>query len=92
MSKVLVGCKRVIDYAVKIRVKPDQSGVITQGIKHSMNPFDEIAVEEALRLKKKGAVGEVIAVSAGPKASQVYIYITYMYVHLYVFDIGFKIY
>merc|ERR1712010_182840 len=70
MSKVLVGCKRVIDYAVKIRVKPDNTGVITQGIKHSMNPFDEIAVEEALRLKKKGAVKEVVAVSLGVKESK----------------------
>ncbi len=65
MSRVLVGCKRVIDYAVKIRVKPDKSGVVTQGVKHSMNPFDEIAVEEALRLKKKGVVGEIVAVSVG---------------------------
>ena len=49
--RVLVGVKRVIDYAVKIRVKPDKSGVVTEGVKHSMNPFDEIAVEEAIRLK-----------------------------------------
>jgi len=51
--KVLVGCKRVIDYAVKIRVKPDKLGVVTEGVKHSMNPFDEVAVEEAVRLKEK---------------------------------------
>lgn len=70
MSKVLVGVKRVIDYAVKIRVKPDSTGVITQGIKHSMNPFDEIAVEEALRLKTAGKVKEVVAVSMGPKENQ----------------------
>lgn len=70
MSKVLVGCKRVIDYAVKVRVKPDKTGVVTAGVKHSMNPFDEIAVEEAIRLKQKGAVAEIIAVSAGPAACQ----------------------
>eukprot|EP01134_Creolimax_fragrantissima_P004700 CFRG4700T1 len=69
-NKVLVGVKRVVDYAVKIRVKPDKSGVVTAGVKHSMNPFDEIAVEEALRLKQKKAVDEVIAVSCGPKTSQ----------------------
>eukprot|EP00121_Abeoforma_whisleri_P002740 Awhi_evm1s2464 len=62
--KVLVGVKRVIDYAVKIRVKPDKSGVVTDNVKHSMNPFDEIAVEEALQLKAKKKVGEVIIVSA----------------------------
>ncbi|KNC83294.1 electron transfer flavoprotein subunit beta [Sphaeroforma arctica JP610] len=70
MSKVLVGVKRVVDYAVKIRVKPDKSGIVTAGVKHSMNPFDEIAVEEALRLKQKKVVSEVIAVSCGPKSSQ----------------------
>jgi len=53
--KVLVGCKRVIDYAVKIRVRPDKMGVVTDGVKHSMNPFDEIAVEEAVRMKEKKA-------------------------------------
>lgn len=53
MARVLVGVKRVIDYAVKIRVKPDKTGVVTDGVKHSMNPFDEIAVEEAVRLKEK---------------------------------------
>ena len=47
--KILVGVKRAIDYAVKIRVRPDKLGVVTEGIKHSMNPFDEIAVEEAIR-------------------------------------------
>jgi len=51
--RVLVGVKRVIDYAVKIRVRPDKLGVVTDGVKHSMNPFDEIAVEEAIRLKEK---------------------------------------
>ncbi|KAK3777183.1 hypothetical protein RRG08_052648 [Elysia crispata] len=64
--RVIVGCKRVIDYAVKIRVKPDKTGVITDGVKHSMNPFDEIAVEEAVRMKEKKLASEVIAVSCGP--------------------------
>jgi len=64
--KVLVGCKRVIDYAVKIRVRPDKLGVVTDGVKHSMNPFDEIAVEEAVRLKEKKLAKEIIVVSCGP--------------------------
>merc|ERR1711909_177758 len=64
--KVLVGCKRVIDYAVKIRVKPDKLGVVTEGVKHSINPFDEIAVEEAVRLKEKKIAKEIIVVSCGP--------------------------
>merc|ERR1712055_262529 len=68
--KVLVGCKRVIDYAVKIRIKPDKTGVVTDGVKHSMNPFDEIAVEEAIRLKEKKLAKEVIAFSCGPQKSQ----------------------
>eukprot|EP00057_Strongylocentrotus_purpuratus_P021961 XP_011676435.1 PREDICTED: electron transfer flavoprotein subunit beta isoform X2 [Strongylocentrotus purpuratus] len=68
--RVLVGVKRVIDYAVKIRVKPDNMGVVTEGVKHSMNPFDEIAVEEAVRLREKKLVKEIIAVSCGPKQSQ----------------------
>ncbi|XP_050416634.1 electron transfer flavoprotein subunit beta [Patella vulgata] len=68
--RVLVGCKRVIDYAVKIRVKPDKLGVVTDGVKHSMNPFDEIAIEEAIRLKEKKLASEVIAFSCGPTASQ----------------------
>lgn len=70
MARVLVGVKRVIDYAVKIRVKPDKSGVVTDGVKHSMNPFDEIAVEEAVRLKEKKIASEIIAVSCGPAQSQ----------------------
>mmetsp|Transcript_2167 Transcript_2167/g.5015 ORF Transcript_2167/g.5015 Transcript_2167/m.5015 type:complete len:259 (+) Transcript_2167:91-867(+) len=65
--KILVGCKRVIDYAVKVRVKPDKTGVVTQNVKMSMNPFDEIAVEEALRLSEAGFASEVVAVSVGPK-------------------------
>ena len=64
--KVLVPVKRVIDYNVKVRVKADQSGVDLANVKMSMNPFDEIAVEEAVRLKEKGKASEVIAVSIGP--------------------------
>merc|ERR1712110_1329207 len=64
--KVLVGCKRGIDYAVKIRVRPDKMGVVTDGVKHSMNPFDEIAVEEAVRMKEKKLVKEIVVVSCGP--------------------------
>merc|ERR1712088_1092219 len=67
--RVLVGVKRVIDYAVKIRVKPDKSGVVTEGVKHSMNPLDEIAVEEAIRLKEKKIATEVVVVSCGPAQS-----------------------
>lgn len=66
----LVGVKRVIDFNVKVRVKQDKSGVETTGVKMSMNPFDEIAVEEAVRLKEAGHVSEIIAVSVGPSASQ----------------------
>jgi electron transfer flavoprotein beta subunit len=68
--KVLVPVKRVIDYNVKARVKPDQSGVDLANVKMSMNPFDEIAVEEAVRLKEKGAVTEIVAVSIGPVQAQ----------------------
>ncbi|CAG2175644.1 unnamed protein product [Oppiella nova] len=68
--RILVGCKRVIDYAVKIRVKPDKRGVITEGVKHSLNPFDEIAVEEAVRLKEKKLAAEIVAVSVGPQSCQ----------------------
>ncbi|VVB07227.1 unnamed protein product [Arabis nemorensis] len=64
--KILVAVKRVVDYAVKIRVKPDKSGVDTQNVKMSMNPFCEIALEEALRIKEAGFAKEVIAVSIGP--------------------------
>lgn len=63
--KVLVAVKRVIDYNVRIRVKADQTGVETSNVKMSMNPFDEIAVEEALRLKEKGIASEVVIVSIG---------------------------
>ncbi|MEI7609711.1 MAG: electron transfer flavoprotein subunit beta/FixA family protein [Rhodospirillaceae bacterium] len=68
--KVLVPVKRVVDYNVKIRVKPDGSGVETANVKMSMNPFDEIAVEEAVRLKEAGTATEVIAVSLGVQAAQ----------------------
>ncbi|CAN1279447.1 Electron transfer flavoprotein subunit beta, mitochondrial [Linum perenne] len=67
--KIMVAVKRVIDYAVKIRVKPDKSGVETQNVKMSMNPFCEIALEEALRIKEAGLASEVVAVSMGPKQS-----------------------
>lgn len=63
--KILVTVKRVVDYTVSIRVKDDQSGVDTANVKMSMNPFDEIAVEEALRLKEQGIASEVVAVSIG---------------------------
>ena len=63
--KILIPVKRVVDYNVKVRVKSDQSGVDIANVKMSMNPFDEIAVEEAVRLKEKGVVTEVIAVSCG---------------------------
>jgi electron transfer flavoprotein beta subunit len=65
--KVLVPVKRVVDYNVKIRVKPDGSGVELANVKMSMNPFDEIAVEEAIRLKEKGKATEIVAVSIGPQ-------------------------
>ena len=68
--KILVPVKRVVDYNVKVRVKSDQSGVDIANVKMSMNPFDEIAVEEAVRLREKGVATEVIAVSCGTKASQ----------------------
>jgi electron transfer flavoprotein beta subunit len=68
--KVLVPVKRVVDYNVKVRVKSDQTGVETANVKMSMNPFDEIAVEEATRLKEKGVATEVIAVSCGVGACQ----------------------
>lgn len=63
--KALVSVKRVVDYNVRIQVKNDGSGVVTDGVKHSMNPFDEIAMEEAMRLKEKGTVSEIVAVTIG---------------------------
>ena len=70
MSKILVGLKRVVDYNVRVRVKPDGTGVVTDGVKMSINPFDEIALEEALRIKEKGGASEVIVVSIGPGDTQ----------------------
>ncbi len=67
--KILVPVKRVVDYNVKIRVKPDGSGVELANVKMSMNPFDEIAVEEAIRLKEKGQATEIVAVSIGPQGA-----------------------
>ena len=68
--KVLVAVKRVVDYNVNVRVKSDQTGVETTNVKMSMNPFDEIAVEEGLRLKESGSAEELIAVSIGTGQSQ----------------------
>jgi electron transfer flavoprotein beta subunit len=68
--KILVPVKRVVDYNVKVRVKSDQSGVDIANVKMSMNPFDEIAIEEAVRLKEKGVATEVVAVSCGVQQSQ----------------------
>jgi electron transfer flavoprotein beta subunit len=68
--KVLVTVKRVVDYNVKIRVKPDGTGVELANVKMSMNPFDEISVEEALRLKEAGKVEEVVVVSVGPAKAE----------------------
>ena len=68
--KVLVPIKRVVDYTVKVRVKADETGVDLAGVKMSMNPFDEIAVEEAVRLKEAGKVGEVVVVTIGPAVAQ----------------------
>ncbi len=70
MRKILVGIKRVVDYNVRVRVKPDGSGVATDGVKMSVNPFDEIALEEALRLKERGEAAEIVAVSVGPDDAQ----------------------
>jgi len=68
--KVIVAVKRVVDFNVKVRVKPDRTGVETANVKMSMNPFDEIGVEEAVRLKEAGTATELIAVSMGPQAAQ----------------------
>ncbi len=70
MRKLMVCVKRVIDYNVRVRVKPDGSGVVTDGVKMSINPFDEIALEEALRIKERGEASEVLAVSIGPDDAQ----------------------
>ncbi len=70
MEKILVGLKRVVDYNVRVRVKADGSGVETDGVKMSINPFDEIALEEALRIREKGDASEVIVVSIGTSDAQ----------------------
>ncbi len=70
MRRILVGIKRVIDYNVRVRVRPDGTGVVTDGVKMSANPFDSIALEEALRLRERGEADEVLAVSIGPTEAQ----------------------
>jgi len=70
MQKIMVCIKRVVDYNVRIRVKPDGSGVMLDGVKMSVNPFDEIALEEALRIKERGSNAEVLAVSIGVADTQ----------------------
>ena len=70
MEKILVGLKRVVDYNVRVRVKGDGSGVETDGVKMSINPFDEIALEEALRIKENGGASEVIVISIGTAEAQ----------------------
>jgi electron transfer flavoprotein beta subunit len=70
MQKIMVCIKRVVDYNVRVRVKPDASGVMLEGVKMSINPFDEIALEEALRIKERGSNAEVIAVSIGVADTQ----------------------
>ena len=70
MKRILVGIKRVVDYNVRIRVKPDGSGVATEGVKLSINPFDEIAVEEALRIRERGQCEEVVVATIGPPECQ----------------------
>lgn len=71
--KILVGYKRVVDYNVRIQVKPDGSGVVTDGVKLSANPFDDIALEEALRLRDKGIATEVVVVTLGPADCQAHL-------------------
>ena len=70
MEKILVGLKRVVDYNVRVQVKSDGSGVETDGVKMSINPFDEIALEEALQIKERGEANEVVVVSIGSSESQ----------------------
>jgi electron transfer flavoprotein beta subunit len=70
MDKILVCLKRVVDFNVRIRVKPDGSGVVTDGVKMSINPFDEIALEEALRIRERGEAKEVLVLSIGPADCQ----------------------
>jgi len=70
MNKILVCIKRVVDYNVRIRIKPDATGVVTDGVKMSINPFDEIAIEEALRIREAGNADEVIVATIGPSDCQ----------------------
>jgi len=70
MKRILVGIKRVVDYNVRIRVKSDGTGVVTDGVKMSINPFDEIALEEALRIKERGGAEEVVIATIGPADCQ----------------------
>src|SRR5688572_29796466 len=70
MKRILVGIKRVVDYNVRVRVKPDGSGVVTDGVKMSINPFDEIALEEAIRIKERGGAEEIVVVTIGPPDTQ----------------------
>jgi electron transfer flavoprotein beta subunit len=70
MNRILVGIKRVIDFSVRVRVKPDGSGISTDGVKMSINPFDEIALEEALRIRERGLADEIIVVGVGPAEAQ----------------------
>src|SRR5690348_1876376 len=70
MKRILIGIKRVVDYNVRIRVKPDGTGVVTDGVKMSINPFDEIALEEALRIKERGGAEEVVIATIGPTDCQ----------------------
>src|SRR5215470_18112292 len=71
--KILVGYKRVVDFNVRIQVKPDGSGVVTDGVKLSANPFDDIALEEALRLREKGVATEVVVATIGPADAQAHL-------------------
>jgi electron transfer flavoprotein beta subunit len=70
VRRILVAIKRVIDYNVRVRVRPDGAGVVTDGVKLSINPFDEIALEEAIRLRERGQADEVLAVTLGPDDTQ----------------------
>ncbi len=70
MKRILVAIKRVVDYNVRIRVKPDGSGVATEGVKQSINPFDEIAIEEALKIRERGQADEVVVATIGPQDCQ----------------------
>lgn len=69
---------------LQIRIKPDKTGVVTEGVKHSLNPFDEIAVEEAVRMKEKKLCSEIIAVSCGPSTCQVHSLWRFLYYNLFV--------